>query len=297
VSINIAKLEKVKHRGGKVIARCPACAENGADKSGEHLVVYEDGRGAVGCVAYPENKPHRARIFELVGDGAGPTSAPAISNRAPVRRGAPEFPRLYRPTIPDLSAIQQNRGFPLFAGLQIAANAGHLCCADMRDGAEVVRAWIVTDSARRNAQARRMDGKLWVGINAKAKTLRGSEAAWPIGAADIGGKPYVALCEGGPDFLTAYFLAWWHGRAAEVAPVAMLGAGQRIHAEALPLFKGKHVRICPHRDEAGQRARGVWTDQLRGAGAASVHDFDCSPDKDLNDVVVRCTRDMEDAET
>ena len=292
MSINIAKLEKVKHRGPDIIARCPACAEGGADKSGEHLKLYSDGRFA--CVAYAGDKPHRARIFELVGDGAETISAPLISDRAPVRRGSPEFPHLAPPTIKELSTIQSNRGFPLFAGLQIAANAGHLFCADMRDGGESVRAWIVTDSARRNAQARRMDGKLWVGINAKAKTLRGSEAAWPIGAADIGGKTYIALCEGGPDFLTAYFLAWWHGRAAEVAPVAMLGAGQRIHAEALPLFKGKHIHIFPHQDEAGKRARGVWTEQLHGAGVASVHDFDCSPDKDLNDVVARCTRNMEE---
>jgi hypothetical protein len=204
------------------------------------------------------------------------------------------MPDLDRPTIKELSTIQLNRGLPLFAGLEMASKAGHLFCADMPDGEDTVRVWIITDSARRNAQARRMDGRLWGSIDAKAKTLRGSEASWPIGAAEIGDKPLVAMCEGGPDFLTAYFLAWWHGRSAEVAPVAMLGAGQRIHAEALPLFKGKRVHIFPHQDDAGKRARGVWTEQLHCAGAASVHNFDCSPDKDLNELIARCARNMED---
>jgi hypothetical protein len=65
-----------------------------------------------------------------------------------------------------------------------------------------------------------MDGRLWVGNSAKAKTLKGAKAAWPIGAAEIGVKPSVALCEGRSDFLTAYFLAWWHGHLADVAPGA-----------------------------------------------------------------------------
>ncbi len=38
------------------------------------------------------------------------------------------------------------------------------------------------------------------------------------------------------------------------SPVAMLGASQRIHADALPMFTGKRVRIFGHDDDAG-RAR------------------------------------------
>lgn len=46
MSLNVAKLEKVRElAGGIVEARCPACAEGDNDRSGEHLRIYPDGRG------------------------------------------------------------------------------------------------------------------------------------------------------------------------------------------------------------------------------------------------------------
>lgn len=67
MSLDIAKLEKVREEGGKTIARCPACAERGMDTKGEHLVIRADGR--FGCVVNPGDggKAHRQRIFALVG--------------------------------------------------------------------------------------------------------------------------------------------------------------------------------------------------------------------------------------
>jgi hypothetical protein len=70
MSLDVSKLENARERGGKIIARCPACAEADSDHKGEHLVVNEDGR--FGCVIYPgdgpEAKEHRRRIFALCGD-------------------------------------------------------------------------------------------------------------------------------------------------------------------------------------------------------------------------------------
>ena len=66
--IDINKLEKVKHlAGGKVIARCPACAEDGGDKSGNHFFMSADGK--FGCCVNPgaDGKDHRKRIFALIG--------------------------------------------------------------------------------------------------------------------------------------------------------------------------------------------------------------------------------------
>lgn len=67
MALDISKLEKVKHRGASTIAKCPACAENGRDKKGDHLFINNEGR--FGCVLYPrdEGRLHRKRIFELVG--------------------------------------------------------------------------------------------------------------------------------------------------------------------------------------------------------------------------------------
>jgi len=53
---------------GTVVARCPACAAEGQDRKGEHLVVYPDGR--FGCVAYPGDGGwlHRREIWAAVGE-------------------------------------------------------------------------------------------------------------------------------------------------------------------------------------------------------------------------------------
>jgi len=73
MSLNIEKLENIKKKGSHIIARCPACAEEGRDNRGEHLSIDDQGRFA--CVVYPgdSGKDHRKRIFALVGikDGSG----------------------------------------------------------------------------------------------------------------------------------------------------------------------------------------------------------------------------------
>ena len=66
MSLNVAKLEKVRELGGGIVqARCPACAEGDNDRSGEHLRIYPDGR--FGCCVHPKDGEHRKRIFALVG--------------------------------------------------------------------------------------------------------------------------------------------------------------------------------------------------------------------------------------
>lgn len=66
-----SKLVNVRQRPGKIIARCPACAERGGDSKGEHLAIFPDGRFA--CVANPGEggHEHRQRIFALVGINEG----------------------------------------------------------------------------------------------------------------------------------------------------------------------------------------------------------------------------------
>ena len=67
MSLDTAKLEKARElAGGIVQARCPACAEGGGDRKGEHLRVYPDGR--YGCCVHPKDSGHRKRIFALAGE-------------------------------------------------------------------------------------------------------------------------------------------------------------------------------------------------------------------------------------
>ena len=73
--------------------------------------------------------------------------------------------------------------------------------------------------------------------------------------------------------------------------MAMLGASQRIPADALPILAGKRVRIYPHTDKAGMEAARRWATQLVEAGTGKVDAFaftglrraDGSPIGDLND--------------
>lgn len=67
MSVDISKLENVKYRGSNFTARCPACAETGTDKKGNHLSVDEKGRFT--CIIYPQGhgKDHRKHIYALVG--------------------------------------------------------------------------------------------------------------------------------------------------------------------------------------------------------------------------------------
>jgi hypothetical protein len=93
--------------------------------------------------------------------------------------------------------------------------------------------------------------------------------------------------------LAAFALA--HRGAVEslVAPVCMGGASCSVHKDALPMFRGKRVRIFAHADEAGQEAAQKWADQLREV-QAEVDGFDFSglircdgkPVEDLNDFLL-----------
>jgi len=67
VSLDVKKLEKVVDLAdGVKRARCPACAEKGQDKKGEHLRIAADGK--FGCCVFPGDREHRKRIYALAGE-------------------------------------------------------------------------------------------------------------------------------------------------------------------------------------------------------------------------------------
>jgi hypothetical protein len=64
MSLDHSKLNKlVRLNGGGFRAQCPACAEIGQDRSGQHLYIFPDGR--FGCAAYQQDHAHRQRISAL----------------------------------------------------------------------------------------------------------------------------------------------------------------------------------------------------------------------------------------
>lgn len=301
MSLDHSRLENLRNRAGKLIARCPACAELGEDTAADNLMIWES--GAYRCIKADKGTPHHDRIWELVGEtktASKPRPGP-IPRPNPKPRPAPRIPPLRMLTAGEMDAIARLRGWSSVAGLELLAGRGLLCHGMVWDGGRNWPAWIITDASRRNAQARRLDGEKWEGINAKAKTLPGSDPSWPIGAADIGNRPIVLLCEGQPDFCAALLVACAEGVETHVAPVCMTGAGNLIHPEALPRFARKHVRIAIHADAKGREAGKRWATQLWNAGASQVDSFkfdglkqnDGQPVKDLADFVALLNSEAE----
>jgi hypothetical protein len=68
MSLDLSRLENVCEKGDKIIARCPACAEQKHDEKGDHLIIYPN--GAFGCVTCPGvvGHGHRKQIVALAGD-------------------------------------------------------------------------------------------------------------------------------------------------------------------------------------------------------------------------------------
>lgn len=201
-------------------------------------------------------------------------------------RTKPNFPSFTIGNLGDLRHVAEQRNLSL-EGLQIASDAGILRFTSLH-GVDV---WVVTDCAGWNAQARRMDGQIWPQIKAKAWTLSGSWASWPIGVNETKNFDSVALVEGAPDLLAAFHFLYAEDKEREVMPVAMLGANNRIPSEVLPLFANKSVRIFPHLDPAGLKAAVQWETQLNESGASArcfnfngLTKMNGDPCKDLNDV-------------
>lgn len=223
-----------------------------------------------------------------------PRRAPETPPPLPAK---PELPALHAPRDGHLRAIARIRGLDL-APLEMAVSRGLLWVCQWRG----LACWAVTDAARWLCQVRRLDGRPFTrkhdGSTFKAWTLPKCCGKWPLGIGEARNFPLIAICEGGPDMLAVLHLAHALGCADRVAPVAMLGAAQRIVADALPLFAGRRVRIFPHADAAhedgtapGLEAAARWQDQLTAAGAdVDVFDLAGIPGadgvlcKDLNDL-------------
>ena len=66
MALDLTRLEKIRRNpAGKITARCPACAEEGGDRKGTHLVIFPDEKFA--CAARAGDGDHRKRIMALVG--------------------------------------------------------------------------------------------------------------------------------------------------------------------------------------------------------------------------------------
>jgi hypothetical protein len=274
--------------------------------------VFDDGRrwidhataergDAIDFLAKIKGISNPEAFIELLKMSEGTVQQPAATIHEPSTKTEPRpGPKLegIEPCSPDdLWQIANLRSIPL-KGLMLAQKRKLLFAyQDPYQG----RCFLITDDARRSAIYRRLDGKRFryrepqedKKEGPKSKNWKDSEANWPIGIAQATSLPALALCEGMPDLLAAFWLAYAGAVESLVAPVCMNGTGCSIRDDALPYFRGKRVRIFGHADEAGQRAIQRWAEQLQGV-EAEVDGFffeglvkrDGSPALDLNDFIL-----------
>jgi hypothetical protein len=244
-------------------------------------------------IANPEAFTELLRLVKNVHQSAKTNHSPARTEPRP----GPDLHGIELCSPSDLLEIAMLRSIPV-VGLRLARERKLLFAySDPYQG----RCWGITDDARRNAIYRRLDGKRFhfrepqedKKEGPKSRNWKGSEASWPIGIAQSSGFPAIALCEGMPDFLAAFWLAYAGAVESLVAPVCMTGAACRIHEDALPMFRGKRIRLFGHADEAGQYAIERWAEQLSAIQADADGFFfeglvkaDGSPVKDLNDFLL-----------
>ncbi len=220
-------------------------------------------------------------------------------------RALPRLPVLEKCEAAELRSLAISRNVS-FEAVQMASDRGLLHFCRLTDGPVLVRSWVLCDQTRRNAQARRLDGrrwqhrwdpdaKDWIVVDPqqqkKVRGFRGNQAAWPVGIEEARDYPAIAIVEG-VDLLAAFHFIHAEEREDHVAPVAILGAGNRIPEDAIKLFAGKRVRIFMHLDanHAGLRAAATWqeqvetiADQVDGVDFTGAIQSNGNPIKDLND--------------
>lgn len=290
------------------------------------IVLQQTGRNWIGCCPFhPDNTPsftvytdqHRYFCFGCRASGdvfafvMGRHDVPFAVARdrlgraagiLPLRPTASEgatqlsLPKLELGSDTDFRVLARRRGLST-EGLRLASDRGLLRFANLRG----FDAYVVTDTRRINAQARRLDGQKWEHISAKAWTLRGSRAGWPLGVLEAVPYQHIALVEGGPDLLAAFHFIYVEGRENDTAPVAVMGASLSLPDDALGQLTEKTVRVYPHLDASGRKAADRWMAQLEAAGVTSVDAFNVSglsrsdglPVEDLNDLAMVSADDYE----
>jgi len=211
---------------------------------------------------------------------------PWFRTASPMPIKVPKF-KLRTCTEDELRQVALSRGLSE-AGVIAAADAGILRFSSWQDRP----CYVITDNTRRATEARALDGRGF-GFEGchKAAPLAGVDKSWLPGAThlrDAVPDTSVLLVEGATDLLAAYDL--YHdyrenlGGQNNWVPVALLGAGcKRLDPECGELIGGRHVRIVPDGDIAGDQMVQHWAPQLQKLGCA-VDIVEMPRGKDLSDM-------------
>lgn len=264
----LERLEKPKERGGKIIARCPACAEIGKDTACDNLAIFENGNFA--CAVYQGDAEHSKRILQLAGD----KSQTKREFTAPVYRPTP--PR--EPPLPPLTPRQVQvmlhcieclgKSDQLCAG--IAAKRGWKPETVRRAAQDMSMGWITFDSKVRRPDAACPDSApcfiyraglkvRFMGPDGK-KTFRflkseglNHKSLWRSELITQDTKT-VWITEGEPDALRLMELGIGEISGNTEVVCALPDAGYTIRRDEIDLLRGREIVFVPDTDPAGTEA-------------------------------------------
>jgi Toprim-like len=212
-----------------------------------------------------DHKDVREWLRARIGTYTAPT-APAKSSQEVKAISWPG--ELLEGTTETWQAFAKHRGLS-FPAVHAMVQAEILRFMKLKDGS---KCYIITDSSRRAAEIRRMDGKPFGG--SKAYPLPGVDKSWLPGIDLLRGvtkTTAVLITEGATDLLSAIDIYSRYRRNHDGRnswqPIALLGAGcKKLHPEAESLIRGRRVRLVPDGDGAGDIMTDYWTGLLRKIG-------------------------------
>jgi hypothetical protein len=216
--LDLLRLEKLKGKGEVFEARCPACAEDGRDRTGNHLFVKSSGE--YGCAVNPGDTEHRKRIFELAGLRTGEQGR---TRRRPAVVASPKAPELPSP----------RKLAPMPAEARRIWDAGVLSLYENADACAKIDAW-----------------RAWAPGTAYSLAEQGI-----IGTPTIYGKPCTAFTVMDAHGTEAGFharhkpkdgerAAWsFHPKGTPALPF-VLGAGYAPEAREVLVLEGQWDAVC-----------------------------------------------------
>lgn len=286
--IDLTKLEKVRELpGGRIIARCPACAEVDRDHNGQHLTVWPDDHYA--CAANQGDHEHLRRINALVGIATGERARPIWTPRP--------TPVIARSTEKPLPRLSPRQNFVMIKAIEnLARNDSEAVrrCASIADSRgwkpETVRLTALDQCAgwmRFSTKIRKPDpmcpDEAWcfiyrAGVKVRfhlpdgSKTFRWLKAEglnhqclWRFEC--IGQKTEtVWTTEGEPDAIRLMDMGIGETCGNKEAVCALPSASYSLRQDELAALRGKQVIFCPDNDGAGEKAAARLSQSLATVG-------------------------------
>lgn len=272
----------------------PSCRSPFRDERSPSFSIFDDGKGwkdhgsgeggdVVEFIRHAidgDHKEVRNWLAARLTPGAATSTAPKPS--ATIKRI--NWPsKLTEGDRATLKAFAASRGLT-FPAVQVMTKAGILRFTIIHGN----ECFVITDASGRCAEIRRIDGKLFG--DKKQFPLAGVNKQWLPGLDLLRTAPKftaVIITEGATDLLSACDLysryqPQYLGKNSW-QPAALLGAEcKTLHPEAAQLIRGRHVRLVPDADPAGDKMADHWSSLLRKIGC-SVDVVNLPPGTDLTD--------------